>query len=208
MATLTYKLIASMKAPDFAAERRYILTEKEFARRQAEKRGGLLSMLSYAPLGIFKPGDWRKYMHALDHYEDRLRHHELEIQGGLIPLHIDVENHSGKADAAIKIHLVVSNGSIHPKMKAPVRPPRMDGAANAATKVHFKLPSPGGFSRSHIRIASRSVEAEFSKLEAHDSAILVNKVLYFSANDQTRLAFTVQSKNSPSPQRGFVDVLI
>jgi hypothetical protein len=206
MATLTYKLTAFTKVPEFAAERRYILTEKALATRQAEKSRGLWPVFSIASLGLYKAHDWHTYIRALDGYAERLDHHENEISNGLVPLYIDVQNLGDKTDSDIQIHLIVSRGSIHPKMKPPARPSRMDGAINAATAPHFKLPSPGGFSRNHIRISQRGVEAQFSNLASLDNALLVNRILYFSANEDSRLAFTVMSRNVPTMQRGFVDV--
>ncbi|HUD11165.1 MAG TPA: hypothetical protein VMS08_02040 [Candidatus Saccharimonadia bacterium] len=207
MATLNYRLTALVKEPDFEAERRYILTEKDYALRQIEKlKGNWWPWFSYPELGIFRQRDWHRYVGVLEDFEHRLQRHEEEIENGLIPLRIEVANETSKEDVDIKLHLIVGHGSIHPKLKAPARPPRMDGAPNQALRPHFQWPRRDGFSRSHIAINPRSISVEFSRLGPHDDALLVNKVLYFSCREETRLAYTVTSRNVPEQQRGVVIV--
>jgi hypothetical protein len=89
-----------------------------------------------------------------------------------------------------------------PKKQAPERPERVDGAPNQS---NVKKPAwHPGFARTGVKIEPHAVEAEFSRLEAHDNAQLVNKTLYVDVRGKARLNFMITSTNSSETERGDV----
>jgi hypothetical protein len=202
MKAFDYSVTATMKVPDFEAERRYVLTERSIAERQMHNvKKSFWSWISQDSLGLHSAKDWSVYIAALDHYNHLLDRHEKEIDDGLLPLLFDVRNNTESSDYEIRVEVVAAHATIHGTKKPPVRPPRMDGAPNKAIKHHLHLPNRDGFSRTDIHIGTKHVSAKFSTLRPQDSALVVNRALYFQCNGQTELAFSLSSKNIAGPAR-------
>jgi len=198
-------MTAHVAAPHFEAERRYVLLEEELAQRElAAARKRLWLRFRIGSLNLYPPADWEKYLKALDDYRRHLAGHEKEIKEGLIPLHLRATSDSSEDDAHIDIHLSVQHGAFRPKKKPPQRPPRMDGAVNAAGKPHWRFPEPGGFARRHLRIGSRKLDVEFSRLPAYDSALIVHQALYIETSKETTLHYSVRSRNHPDELSGTI----
>ena len=180
-------------SPHFDQERRYILAEKEYIQRQLKALGNRIwPFFSYPGLNIFRPVDWKRYDHELDKYGHALDKHERGLGEEFIPFKLFVTNHGDEPDQNIEIHVAVEHGIVSEK-KAPERPKRID-AVKSPSKDHFRLPKPGGFLRSGIRIKPRSIEAKFSQLDAHDSADLVHAVLFLHGDERTKLRFEIRSR--------------
>jgi hypothetical protein len=202
MTTSKYSVTATMKVPDFEAERRYVLTERSIAERQMQSvKKSFWSWLSQGSLGIHSTADWSKYITALSHYNDELDRHEKEIDDGLLPLLFEVHNESESSDFDLHVEVIALNAAIHGAKKPPMRPARMDGAPNKALKPHFQLPSNDGFRRYDIHIGTKHISSKFSTLRANDRALVVNRAIYFLCNGQTELFFSLSSRNVPTAVR-------
>jgi hypothetical protein len=206
-----YAISVEARLPEFETERLFVINEKEHAHGQVvklrQRKSGLLAGLARDP----KLKDWKHYIQALDHYATKIDQHEEEIAEGLVPVKFFVVNMGDKADEAIKIRVKVENGTIHPAKQAPERPERVDdGPAHIDLKEYTPPPQLKqvvglGFRRSEVKITAHAVEAEFSQLEAQDSADLVHQVLYVAGNKDTKFSYEITSKHLPEVQRGEVE---
>lgn len=184
-------------------ERRFIVAEKDFVKRQLVALGNRIwPFFSYPGLNIFRPIDWKRYDHALDEYGRELDKHEKGLKEEFLPFHLYVSNLSDEDDKTIKIHVTVDGGMVSDK-KPPKRPKRIDGS-KPTEKVPFALPHLNGFMRKGIKIADESIDVEFSRLDAHDSAELVRKVLYLHGDPNTRMHYEIRSRGLSQPERGEV----
>jgi hypothetical protein len=201
----TYSVAARVQLPDFDGDRRYAMMEIELAKREMEKLPARSWLpFSYPGLGLLRRKDWRHYIHALEKYEHALDRHEREIQAGLVPITFSVTNNGSREDKRIKVHVMVKHGAVHAKKQAPTRPRRVDGAPNKSQRTkYFRLK---GFTRHGVHIGRHGIEAEFSRLEAHDGALVVSQPLYFALNKHAMLSYEIVSRNVPDGQRGDIDV--
>ncbi len=193
-----FSVIAEVRVPPFRTERLFVATERERVEREIARLGdqhGLGAVI--AGLGEPKVEDWKHYLRALKHYEDQLDHHASEIEDGLIPVKLFVVN-EGNKDERIHTRVRVVGGTIHPAKEAPRRPRRIDSSsqhvpesAPAAARLETIV---SGFARRGIKLGTHSVEAEFSELEAGDSADLINQVIYIAADEGTFLTYTIGSE--------------
>jgi len=196
--------------PQFDSERLFVVNEKAFAQQEVAKlreRSKLLNVLAPV-LGEPKLKDWRDYAHALDQYVDKLNKHEQEIADGLMPVKFFVINLTDGDDKAIKIQVKIAGGTVHPAQKPPQRPTRIDGPQHVVDWTPSSAPSVAtvvsGFSRSQVKIGAHAIAAEFSELEAQDSADLVHEVLYIQGDEQTRFTYEITSKHVKTPEHGDV----
>lgn len=182
---------ARLEAPNFEAERRYVTMELGLARRELKKCAHWVPF-SYPGLGILRRKDWQRYIQQLQRYSQELDRSGREMHEGLLPLVFSVENGHDQPMKGLKVQLSVVGGQIRTKHKPPVRPVRIDGAPNQSNAPALKRS--WGFSRRRIRITGHSVEAELSRLEAHDNARLVSQTLYADVSRGARLHFVIAPK--------------
>jgi len=188
-----YRVEARLDLPDFAAEHRYVVMETGLAEQEMAKCPRWLPF-SYPDLGILRGSDWQRYIRELERYGRELERNEHEARQGLWPLVFVVINDAGQPDTNVRIRLKVENGQVLPKHKSPTRPHRVDGAPEQSSDA-TKLLRTRGFVRRHVRITAHAVEAEFSRLEAHDNARLLGQTLYLDARRGLRVRFEVNSRN-------------
>ncbi|HEY2003503.1 MAG TPA: hypothetical protein VGH44_00110 [Candidatus Saccharimonadia bacterium] len=186
----SYQVEARLDLPDYAAERRYIMMEIGLAQREMAKCPHWIPF-SYPGLGILQRADWRRYIHELERYGRELDRNENEAREGLWPLVFMVVNDQPEPVANVRIRLQVEGGQVWPKHKPPTRPLRVDGAPEQSNTP--RLLRARGFERRHIRVTAHVVEAEFSRLEAHDNARLLSQTLYVDARHGARIKFEIGS---------------
>jgi hypothetical protein len=190
--------------PPFASEQRYVTMETELAEREMARLPARSWLpFSYPELGLLRRTDWRRYIHSLEKYARDLDRLETEIQDGLVPLSFSVLNESAHTDADIRVHIMVLRGAIHASKKAPTRPRRVDGAPNKGSSTKFRG-FEGSFVRKGIHIGRHGLEAEFSSLQGHDSALVVNHPLYFDMEQGSKLKYEIHSRRLPQGQSGEV----
>jgi hypothetical protein len=205
MAKSEYSVVTRVARPDIAGERRYAAMEAELAKRELEKLPARSWLpFSYPGLGLLRRKDWQGYIHALEKYELELERHESQMKAGLVPISFDVIHAGERPDERIQVHVMVERGLIHAAKKAPARPHRIDGAPNKSDRTRFF--GFEGFTRRGIHIGRHGVEAEFSRVEAQDSALLVNHPLYIDVRADTRLRYEIVSRNLPDGQSGDVSL--
>lgn len=193
--------------PEFDAERLFVINERKYAEQEIQRLERSHGALNVARglIGSPKPKDWKHYLHALNHYWDRLEEHRQDIAGGLVPLKFFVANNGTQKDSRIKIRVNVENGSVHPAKEAPRRPKRIDGPQHNDRPMGSTVPMIlSGFSRSGIKIRPHSIESVFSQLDAGESADVVHDVLYIKGDENTNFTYEVSSKRIPAPERGNV----
>lgn len=203
--------------PLFDSERLFVTHEKAHVDEQMAKlreRPALLRWLA-PTIGEPKLKDWEGYQKSLNHYLQTLNDHEQAIDNGMVPVKFFVLNMTKKPDAAIKIQLQVEDGVIEPTQTVPKRPTRIDGPQHVpdwTPKSHptivtvAKAVVAGGFSRSNVKIDTQAISAEFSQLEAEDSADLLYEALYVQLSGKTRFTYTIHSKHVPHGEHGDVVV--
>jgi hypothetical protein len=197
-----FAVLARVTPPELNSERRYLMMEREVAKRELAKlpRRSWLPF-SYPALGLFRRKDWQRYLHELDKFEKALDRHEHETQAGLTRLSFEVVNLSDDDDHDVKVHVMVSGGLVHEAKKPPVRPKRIDGAPNKSERPKWHGL---GFVRSDIHIGRHGVESQFNSLEAGDAALVVNHPLAVDLSDRTHISYEIKSHNLPEGQRGEV----
>jgi hypothetical protein len=201
MAEHGYKVLARPSMPPFAAEQRYVTMETELAEREMARLPARSWLpFSYPELGLLRRTDWRHYIRSLENYARDLDRLEGEIREGLVPLSFSVTNESAHADADIRVHIMLQHGAIHASKKPPTRPKRVDGAINKAGATRFR--GFEGFVRKRIHIGRHGLEAEFSSLQAHDSALVVNHALYVDMGHGSTLRYEIHSRRLPHGQAG------
>jgi hypothetical protein len=186
-----YTVEALAKMPDFKGERRYIGLERQRAMRERDNLPEKAGLLAGKSLGIFRRADWTDYIHELDRYGAALDKHEEEIAEGLIPFQVLVTNHGNRMDKSVWVHVTVENGEVDQKKKMPVRPERLDAALEGSSP----WPKITGFRRYGVAIKPHSLEAVFSQLEGEESEMLLQNILYLDLYSDTRITYTVKSKN-------------
>lgn len=192
-----------MDAPNYEAERRYVMMELGLAHREMDKCRHWIPF-SYPGLGILRRSDWRRYIQELEKYGRELNRSEHEMREGLLPLVFMVANGHDRPVKGVRVKLRVEDGQVHPKHKSPVRPARIDGAPNQANTPRLKRS--WGFSRRGVRIAGHTVEAELSRLEAHDNARLVSQTLYVDTRRGARLHFVIATNDGAGKVAGEVSL--
>lgn len=180
--------------PDFKGERRYIRLERERAMREHDNLPEKAGLLTHKSIGLFRRADWEEYIHKLDQYSAALDKHEEEIAEGLIPFQVLVTNHGNREDKNVWVHVTVENGEVDQKKKMPVRPERLDAALEGSSP----WPKITGFRRYGMAIKPHSIEAVFSRLEGEESEMLLQDILYLDLYSDTRITYTVKSKNVES----------
>lgn len=200
-----YSVIARPAIPDLSPELRYVLTEREYARREGAKlKGRWWPFFSYPPMGIFRRKDWQRYEHALNTYEHKVNKHIEEMGDGLVPCSMVVHHEGPGTDRRILVKLRVEQGSFHIKKQAPKRPKRIDGAPDKSEKTSFG--GYQGFVRRGIKMTAHHLQAEFSQLGPKDSALLVNQVIYLDLSHQTKLHYEIHSQTLPDGIHGEVEL--
>ncbi|MDF2460721.1 MAG: hypothetical protein K0S68_124 [Candidatus Saccharibacteria bacterium] len=198
-----FVVIARVSPSELNTERRYLLMEREMAKREMAKlpeRSWL--PFSYPAIGLLRRNDWQHYLHELDKYEKALDRHEHETEAGLTRLSFEVINMSDDDDRDVKVHVMVHGGRIFEAKKPPTRPKRIDGAPDKTEgrpKWHGM-----GFVRSGIHIGKHGVESQFRSLEAGDAALVVNHPLAVHLGGETVISYEISSHNLPEGQRGKV----
>jgi hypothetical protein len=201
----TYIIEARSARPDMEQEQRYVQMEREYARKEAAKlKGKWWPFFSYPEMGILRHHDWQNYEHALDAYEEKVERHIKEMQDGLLPCSVVVHHDGPKADRRIRIKVRAEHGSFHVKKHAPKRPKRIDGAPEKSEREGFT--GFHGFVRSGVKLAGHSLQAEFSKLDQQDSALLILDTLYFDCTRHTKLRYEIHSEALPGGIRGEVEL--
>lgn len=201
-----YDVTVEAQLPEFDTERLFVVNEKKYAETELSrlKEKPAVVNLASSALGSPKPKDWKAYLHALDHYWDKLSNHMEEIADGLVPLKFFVINNGAELDETIRIKVHIHQGTIRPAKQAPERPERIDGAQHAANWSPTRAPLIGGFARTGIKISSHTIEATFSQLDADDSADLVHQVLYIHGDEHTRFTYEIRSERLGVVERGEV----
>ncbi len=201
-----YYLIAELKAPDFAAERAFLTTERRYVATQLAKpvRRGLVRWLWQRIDRTPRRADWHRYDRALERYSERLDKVEAELKNGLLPLLLWVHYDGQEADRGIRVSVTVSNGRIHRRQRKLERPKPIDhtkpaewaGLANVAR----------GFWRSNIKITPLGVRARLSRLGAGERAAITSEVVYVETRPSTRLTWEVTSRQLSGSQHGAVEL--
>lgn len=192
-----YIVAAELCEPDYKAEFRYLRAEMAFVQRKlAEPRKGFLARLSLPGLGIFRHEDWRKYHHTLEHYGKQLEDYSEAVVKGVLPVKFAVYNASGEPDERVAACVRVKNGRMDSKKKPPARPERMDGKQRAS-QLKLSWPMMTGFVRRKIKMTEHEISAEFSALEAHDGATLINQLVHVHCGPDTEVVYEIRSKNVP-----------
>jgi hypothetical protein len=57
------------------------------------------------------------------------------------------------------------------------------------------LQLPSGFARTGIKITAHEVKADFSTLDSHDGATLINQIVHVHCGPDTQVFYEIRSKN-------------
>jgi hypothetical protein len=203
MASADFSLELLINPPDFQGERTYVITEKEYVRKQlALMRGKWWAAMSIPSFDKVGRREWTNYVTELDKYAHELAKLEHEINEGLSPICLNVINDSDDEDFDIRITVKIKDGTIYKDKKAPERPKRIDGAPNKPSPTAFH--GFQGFVRRHQRIDGTGLQAEFSSLEGGGSALMINQTLYIRCHADTRLDYEVTSRNLDESAQGYI----
>jgi hypothetical protein len=206
MAKHKYSVMVRDEVPNFEAERRYLMTEREYARRKANKasKSWWLGLLGPG-LGVVRRGDWLKYLRELDRYERTLAREAQNADDGLIPCSFVVKHEGHEADHHIEVRVMVRGGRFRLKKKVPVRPVRVDGAPDyRPNQPHFT--GFQGFVRHHTKLEANGLGAVFSKLGSKDQATALFDPVYLEYEPATRLFYEIKSKQLPEGQKGEIEL--
>jgi hypothetical protein len=205
MAKHNYSVTVRDEVPDFEAERRYLATEREYARRRARKASNSWWLGLLGPgLGVVRRGDWLKYLKQLDTYEQTLAKDARGADEGLIPCSFVVKHEGHEADHHIEIHVGVEGGRFRVGKKVPERPERVDGAPD----YRPNRPQLGfhGFVRHHTRLDAHGLGAVFSRLGPKDQATVLFDPVYLEYEPETTLRYEIRSKAVPDGETGEIKV--
>jgi len=193
-----YLVTAELALPDFAAEERFVLMERQFIARQLQQDAKTPTWQRVAQLGPSRKA-WREYDEALHHYGKELQKHRQEVADGLVPIKLAVRN--TVADWGIHIKITVENGRILPTKKPPKRPERID--ASKPTMWTWLFTSKG-FWRSGVHVSSHEMTAKFTRLGDHDGAYVSNDPIYVDYNADTKLKYAITSRRLHQGETGVV----
>jgi hypothetical protein len=206
MAKHKYSVTVREEAPDFEAERRYIVAEREYARRQANKAPSSWWLGLLGPgLGVVRRGEWLKYLQELDRYERILTREARGVDAGVIPCSFVVKHEGDGHDHRIEVRVTVEGGRFMVNKKLPERPERVDGAPDyRPNQPHFS--GFHGFVRHHTRKEEYRLEAVFSGLGPKDRATVLFDPVYLEYAPATRLYYEIRSKEMPGGEKGEIEV--
>lgn len=197
---------AYINPPDFAAERAFIRTERQYVARQIEaaERGSWLDRAARRSLGRTpRARDWRHYDQALTQYSHKLDQHERDIATGLTPVTLILQAQGAHAYRHVHIRIMVHDGRVQPHTKAPERPTAVD----RGEQIHWSWFWPSGrFWRSGIRLTAHAVEATLSRIAAGESVAVVNQTVYIKAGETTMLTYELSSPDLPHPVQAEAEV--
>ena len=193
-----FTVTGEVQTPDWEAERRYLVAERDYAERQIEASHGRWRPLSYPGLGLLRAEDWRHYLRDLDGYEHKLEKYDHDIQKGWIPFTVSVSNDGRHAASRVHVRVEVENGRINTVRKAPKRPVRIDAPAKVHKEWRGIFSLFQGFSRHRVEIKTHSLEAELSRIEPKEAVLAVNQVLHLASGPKTRVTYTVSEKENSS----------
>ncbi|HSX02659.1 MAG TPA: hypothetical protein VLI05_05105 [Candidatus Saccharimonadia bacterium] len=197
----SYDVFAELAAPDVAAERAFVRTERQYVARQLADRPSALGRFGRWAEQAPDQAAWRHYDQALVRYAHQLDEAEAERRQGLTPIKLLVTC-NGQPPAR-RIHVVVT---VHDgRLQAGKRPPKRPLAADRTEPINWlAFFSYHGFWRSRMQTKPHRVEARLSGLDYGQTAYLIDAPLYLHQTAQTRLTYSIDWSGAAAPLQGEV----